>query len=344
MEVRCQNCEQRIVVAGGQSNQKVTCPSCGASQLVLAAPAPKARSWFGRGAGPGGATLRRVFEPIPRPLAYLAGLVLTLLILAPFWLYLFRDRYEKHTYRLSDDTATLTVAPAPQTPPAAPVFGEARPAKTTLDEFLGVRLESSRDDLQQRFTLVLQNTQGMVPEIYEVRKTRNLEHMTAYFYNNVLKEVSMVLRERRAPPDAVQKELVDQFGEPNEVVDTKAPPAASPLGTGLLNLGVGQQADDLDSKLAAYPLRRDLAWFDDQNRIDCSIRYSSIDPSQCVSLLSIHMRTAAWLKTNQPLLNAVAPELPTNSQEQTTGPELPPTTQEQTAAPPPAQPPQHLFP
>jgi hypothetical protein len=43
------------------------------------------------------------------------------------------------------------------------------------------------------------------------------------------------------------------------------------------------------------------------------------------------MRAAAWLKTNQPTLNVAAPELPTNSPEQT-------------AAPPPAQPPQHLFP
>ena len=126
-------------------------------------------------------------------MVYGAGVLFVLLVLLPFWLYLFRDRYQSHPVLLSDDTATLTISEASRTNVATPVFEETRPAKSSLDQFHGVQLDASRDDLQQRFPLRLRNTLGMEPEIYDAHKAGDAESMTAYFYKNGLKEFSMPL-------------------------------------------------------------------------------------------------------------------------------------------------------
>src|ERR1043166_2640978 len=152
MDVRCHNCGQRFAAPAGETGPEVRCPSCGFA-VFMAIAAPKRDELPRRPvveAEPrrAKASLRRVFDPIPRPVAYVAGVAVILVIMAPFWLYLLKDGYRRRTIVPSDDTAAIVVPPSTSVPPAAPVFDESRPPLITLDQYHGVRLDASRDDLQ----------------------------------------------------------------------------------------------------------------------------------------------------------------------------------------------------
>jgi hypothetical protein len=293
MQVRCQNCGARFSVPVGQPRE-INCPKCGAllmAPLPGAPVEPEALPRFGRGH----ASLKRVFEPIPKPLVYLAGGALALLLSAPFWIYLVSGSGSRPPL-ISDDSAPIPVPP-PVTngAAAAPVIDDSQSGTLTFDRFRGVRLEAGREDLQRRFNLRLRNTRGMVPEIYQVERTGDIEEMTASFYGNALKEFSMVLRERSASPEDIQKELVAQFGEPQQTEEVANTPGAwQPLA-----------ADELTSKLTGFPERRELAWADEQYRVEAKIYHTppGIAPR---AMLSVQVSAAGWLKTNQPLMGSVS--------------------------------------
>jgi DNA-directed RNA polymerase subunit RPC12/RpoP len=336
MQVRCHNCGQRFTVPAADPAREVLCPSCGfAVFMALAAAkhdAPPRRPETEPDPRRAKASLRRVFEPIPRPLAYLAGVVVILVIMAPFWLYLLKDSYGRRRIVPSDDTSAIAVPPVTSvaTMATSPVFDDTRPPAITFDQYHGVRLDASRDDLQRRFNLRLQNTRGMEPEIYEAYKVGDVEQMTVYFYGNLLKEFVIVHREKRAAPDAVEKVLVELFGQPEQRNESNATAAATPLSSTLPGLGVGENANDPTKELATFPLRRELVWSDANDRVEATIYYTSSDPGLCVSMLSMHVSAASWLKSNHPLIGSVPPPV-TNS------PEQPSTPAEQTQ-------PKRLFP
>jgi DNA-directed RNA polymerase subunit RPC12/RpoP len=316
MDVRCHNCGQRFAVPAGEAASEVRCPSCGFAVLMAVAAAkrdePPRRPAAEPEARRAQASLRRVFEPIPRPLAYLAGVAVILVIMAPFWLYLLKDGYRRRTIVPSDDTAAIVVPPSTSVPPAAPVFDETRPPAITLDQFRGVRLDASREDLQERFNLRLQNTRGMEPEIYEARRAGDVDQITAYFYGNLLKEFSIVQREKRMGADSVEHDLIELFGPPEQRTEGAATVASAPLGAGLPSLGVAENPDDRARKFSAFPHRRGLVWTDANNRVEATIYYTSPDPALCASMLSVHLSADKWLQSNRPLIGSVRP--PTTNQ------------------------------
>ena len=317
MDVRCHNCGQRFAVPAGEAAGEVRCPSCGFAVFMAVAAAKRSEPPRRPGAEAkprrAQASLRRVFEPIPRPLAYLAGVVVILVIMAPFWLYLLKDSsYGRRNIVPSDDAGAIVVPPPTSAPPTAAVFDETQPPAISFDQYRGVRLDASRDDLQGRFNLRLQNTRGMEPEIYAVHKAGDVVQMTAYFYGNLLKEFSTVQREKRAGVDAVEKDLIELFGSPAQRTEGAAAVASKSLGAGLPSLGVAESADDLARKFSAFPLRRELVWTDANNRVEATIYYTSPDPAMCVSMLSVHVSAARWLASNRPLIGSVRP--PTTNQ------------------------------
>src|SRR2546422_1050502 len=99
MDVRCHNCGQRFAAPAAEAAGEVRCPACGFTVFMAAGAArrdeiprrPEVEAQPRRGH----ASLRRVFEPIPRPVAYVAGVALILVIMAPFWLYLIKDGYRR---------------------------------------------------------------------------------------------------------------------------------------------------------------------------------------------------------------------------------------------------------
>ena len=98
MEFRCQHCGHRIVLNAPPGAHEVECPSCGVS-VKLPHPPPGAPDSHLTALDEGPPTsqrmLRRIFEPIPRPLAYLVGAALVLVVLAPFWVYLLKERFDR---------------------------------------------------------------------------------------------------------------------------------------------------------------------------------------------------------------------------------------------------------
>ena len=309
MEVRCQNCGERIVTHPAREEHTVVCPACGVTMTV----APQVNTPRARRVRfnpdevprPTEVTWKRVFEPIPRALMYVVGAVVVLIILSPFWVYLIQERYVHHPIILSEDTTNVVTGPLNQTNATTPVFDPAQPPPVMLDQFHGVRLETGREELQRRFNLRLQNTRGMEPEIYEAGKIGDLERITAYFYNSLLKEATLVLREQRNGPDPVQKDLIEQFGTPSGQADGPNRKAGSSSGLAVPSLTAPGAGDELQKKLASFPFRRDLIWVNDRYRVQATIYYTSVDPVQGSVMVSVDLSAAAWLRVNQPMGNGV---------------------------------------
>lgn len=232
---------------------------------------------------------------------YVAGILLGLAIFSPFWVYMISDRFVRKPVYLADDAPLVPVATNAVAAPAPALLDTNRTGGVDLTQFAGVRLEAHRDELDHRFNLVLQNTRGMQPEIYVARPADEIEQFTALMYDGVLKEFTLIMRERLLPPAGVQQRLVEQFGEPAEQRDGVRDDSATGLG------GLGLGADFLAQKLAAYPHRRTLVWADSVNRVDATIYYSNGDSPGPVSVLQLRLAAAAWLKTSRPMVGSTVP-------------------------------------
>jgi hypothetical protein len=305
MEMRCQNCGRRIVVDPAKTPREIECPDCGAT-----VPHPRGATAGRRETGaeprPTERTLRRIFEPIPRPVMYAAGLVLVLAIMAPFWLYLLHDRFQREKIFFSEDTESIELPPATQTNlPAVVLEQPGREQTPVLGQYRGIRLDSSREEQQRRFNLRLLNTRGMVPEIYEGATAGEVELVTMHFYQNQLKEFSVVVAEKRVAAEQVEKELREWFGEPQQVRDSTRAEAG---GVGAVLPGainVGRTETELERRLGSFPYRRMLTWFDETTRVEATIYFSSLDAAECVSALMVHVSAARWLETNRPRLGSM---------------------------------------
>lgn len=301
MELRCQNCGHRIRLDDKKTGYEFECPSCGVMMVV-----PR-RETIGHEARPTQKTLRRVFEPIPKPIAYLAGTVIALVLTSPFWVYWLRDSYWPKPPLISQDTQSFTIPP-PSTNTVEPLLTAPAAPATALDQFHGARLEAMRDDVERRFGLRLQNTRGMAPEIYEGSRVGDVEQVTAHFYENVLKEFTMVLRETRTPPEEAERQLMALFGPPVEHTVTETPKSASPLNTGLpVALGTGKSDATVAGKLATFPWQRTLVWTDGVNRVDATVYYSSTNTAEATSMVSVHVSAARWLEMNRPQMRTITP-------------------------------------
>jgi hypothetical protein len=261
--------------------------------------------------------LRRVFDPIPRPVMYAAGIVLGLAIFSPFWAYLVFERFEKKPVFLTDD-APLPPGSTNAVPvTAVPVLGTNRTAAADLTEYAGIRLESRREDLDHRFSLTLQNMRGMQPEIYMAQPASEIDQITAHFYDGILKEFTLIMRERLVAPAQAEAQLIEQFGRP---MDQTAGADSSPPGLGGLGLG----DDALAKKLAAFPRRRRWVWVDSQSRVDAMLCYANGETAPTLAVLQIRVAAAAWLKTFRPMVGATAAiPVPTNRPAQLINPLVP---------------------
>jgi hypothetical protein len=313
MEFRCQNCGHRIVRNAPPTALEVVCPSCG---VVTKSPRPPTGRLLPKEEGlpvSDERTLRRIFEPIPRSFTFLIAGLIVLAILAPFWVYLLKEHVVPRAPLLSDDASSISV-PLPVETNASPTATEAPHPESTskIDEFHGVRLDSNREDLQHRLNLSLQNTRGMVPEIYEAGRDGDVDNVVLHFYNNSLKEFWVEMRERRVVPDQIEKELREQFGEPKERTQGSGGPGTAGISFSLSNAtGVVSGGTDRERKLAAFPYQVAFTWLDDETRTEATIYYTSVRPTLCSSVLTLHATAARWLDNNRPRIGSVvAPALP----------------------------------
>jgi len=188
MDVRCQNCGEHLVtppLKPTETTAEVICHSCGVTMRVrvpfAAAKGTHPAAGFGPAEDeprPSERTWKRVFEPVPRTFIYLSGLAVAVVLLSPFWVLWFQERYARNPIILSDDNANNPMPPATNQT-ATPIISVPEIPPTTLDQYHNVRLEAGRDDVQHRFNLNLQNTRGMEPEIYEATKGIEFERFSA---------------------------------------------------------------------------------------------------------------------------------------------------------------------
>ena len=117
----------------------------------------------------------------------------------------------------------------------------------------------------------------------------------ASFYDGLLKEATLITRERLATTETIQQELIDLYGEPQ----TRTDETGKSIHTGLTGLHGITGSDDLTGKLANYPHRRALLWTDGKVRLDAMI-YS--DDTGRSAILQVHLAATDWLQANQSAL------------------------------------------
>src|SRR5579862_3400571 len=114
MEFRCQHCGHRIVLNALPAAHEVECPSC-RKVMKLPEPSPGAPANHGpthqpeRSRRSSQKKLQRIFDPIPRPFTYLVGAAFVLVVLAPFWIYLLKEHYDRRPPVFSDDAGSISI-------------------------------------------------------------------------------------------------------------------------------------------------------------------------------------------------------------------------------------------
>jgi hypothetical protein len=324
---KCPQCGGTIAAhAGGAFPAQ--CPACGA-QLPL--PTETKPHHIGpRAAEPPAESekmLRRIFEPIPPWLKFGVGALLVALMFAPFWAGVVMDKLwpkpqwwspQELLEQLPENSTTGAPMDAvaremPPLPPSAP-----RPENLQLDNYYGVQLGVPREDLQRRLNLRLQNTRGMVPEIYAVENYGDIERLTAFFYDNFLREVTIVFKRRSVTPDQLEEELREQFGAPASRTELAA---AKPDA---VSVGIGLTPPLAPPERMLLPKQRTLIWSNNENRVQAVISY---DKTETTAALEVNISAAKWLDQNRPRIGALPVIVP-----QTNG------------AAPPATEPRRLFP
>ena len=286
MEVRCQNCDARLSVPSVGPAKKTRCPKCGT--LLLVSPAEEVHA-HAHAEKRERETLRRVFEPIPQAATYAGGFLLVLVLFSWLWLPAVMDLV-KHKPVFLNDSSGL------------PSATNAVPTQTRdLTSFGGIRLDARREDLERSFGLALQNTRGMRPEIYEGRNAGDITRLVTGFYDGRLKEATLLMRERPVAPEALEQELVEQFGDPQARTDETTDASHAALNG--LHLDAAQ--DELASKLAGFQHRRALRWTDGSVRVDALIYFNNSALGLPTAVLQVHLAETAWLQTSQTAVRPV---------------------------------------
>ena len=138
----------------------------------------------------------------------------------------------------------------------------------------------------------------MRPEIYTGHNIGDIEMITAYFYDGLLKEATLIMQERSVTTETIQIELIDQYGEPQSRTYENGEAPISGL-TGLRGI---VSNDDLTAKLAGLKHRRASLWMDGKVRLDTLVYSNDRDT---LAVLQVHLAATDWLQANQSALRPV---------------------------------------
>ena len=235
--------------------------------------------------------MKRIFDATPRFMVYFVSALALLLLSMPYWLDWFPTQTEKTSFFLADEVPE-SVPPPVQITARVVVPTQAR-SDSPLSHFGEIRLEATRDEMKRTFDLHSLSVYGADPEIYESSTINEVDHFTGCFSGGLLKEAFVIQHEKPTSAAALQKDLVQQFGQPTEQTDSTGATATPAL----LNLDT---AKDWIPSIAALPFHRSLVWSDANFRIEATIHYSSADPAQSRSIMAVHMR-ATTSRLNQTL-------------------------------------------
>ena len=242
--------------------------------------------------------MKRFFDATPRLMVYFVCGVAVVLMLLPYVLDWVPAHPQKANFILADEVTTAVERPVFEVSQklAHPILEH---SNSPLGGFGKIRLDTPREEMVKTFDLHTLTVYGSDPEICEATKPATVEHFTGCFSGGSLKEAFVVEREQQASADALQQDLIKQYGMPREQVDNNGAvvPPASLLSS--------NAANDWTARMASLPFHRSLVWNDANYHIEASIHYSSADPSQSRAILAVHLR-AVTSPLNQTLSHYTA--------------------------------------
>lgn len=301
MEVRCRNCRSGISVSSKETVKEIHCPKCGAV-MILPPRREKTKVDDDDSHKRYEESVKRVFEPIPKPLAYTVGVVLALMLLSPFWIEYITGRGGNTVY-IKEDPELARTQDVKNAQGTLPAVLTTRAATVDLTQFAGVHLDVNREELDHRFNLVLENTRGMQPEIYKAGEVGEIESGTFQFYGGILKEYNLTMRERPVVLDAVLRELSGTYGEPQWQGEGEF----NPSNAGLIGAGIGNGSK---RRTKTFERMRVVMWSDSATRVEATIFFNVTTALPAITQLQIHVAAAGWLKANQPTFGASIPATP----------------------------------
>ena len=227
--------------------------------------------------------MKRFFDATPRFMIYLVASVALAVLSLPYWLDWFPVHPVNSSFVLPEEMSTPVAQPT-----LATAQSLRRPTSdhtnSPLSRFGQVRLNAPREEMLKTFDLHALTVYASDPEIYEASKPTIVEHFTGCFSSGTLKEAFVIEREQQTGADALQQELVKQYGPPTERVDNNS--ATTPPS--LLSQNA---ATEWVARMASLPFHRNLVWNDANYHIEASIHYSSVDPAQSHAILAVHLRS-----------------------------------------------------
>jgi hypothetical protein len=291
MTLRCGQCGAEFRPPLGRAGRDLRCPACGAA---VPGPTPPPAPALPTAEPPPRAPFP---DALPRAWALVIGVLVLAVMSAPFWFadLLGQGKSRPPLLPLEETTPATEKTALPGPPPGRPALGDReRPTPPGACQQYGeIRLEMTRELVQQRFHLQLRNTRGMQPEIYQAADQAGVKLLVAHFYQEVLKEFYLVPEPTRAVPRTIVAELRAQLGSPLEW---------SPADQPLVAPGLGQEEEIWTRLLASYRWQQRLAWSDGDHRLEATIYSTSRDPQLCTSLLVVHVSDPRWLEANRPRL------------------------------------------
>ena len=169
-------------------------------------------------------------------------------------------------------------------PVARPVLCASQNRSRPFNRFGQIRLDAPRDELLKTFNLHAVTIARADSVIYEATQATSGAQFTGCFLRGTLNEAFVIEPEEQAGPEALQQELINQYGMPTEEIDncgTTTPPK-------LLSQSA---ADDWVSRMAPLPFQRSLVWCAANYYIEASLHYSSADSAQARTIVTLHLRT-----------------------------------------------------
>jgi len=225
--------------------------------------------------------MKRVFDATPRFMVYFLGIVAVGFLSLPYLLDWLPSLNGKKQFTLTSELSDSETIPV-QKP--LRLISAANQSASPLSHFGEVRLNASREEMLRVANLRLLTAYGANPEIYESSTMNDADHFTGCFSGGLLKEAFVFQHETRRSAEALQHDLVKQFGPPVNQIDSTG-------ATAMPALVNPDTATDWISRVATLPLHRSLVWSDANYRIEATIYYSSADPAQSRSIMAVHMST-----------------------------------------------------
>ena len=205
-----------------------------------------------------------------------------MLLALPYWLDWFPAHPVKVNFIMADEAPLSGARPAMEVSKNLPRAALDH-SNSPLRRCGQVRLDAPRDELLKTFDLHALTVYGSDPAIYEAAKPTTVESFTGCFSGDTLKEAFVVEREQRAGADALQQELIKQYGLPTEQIDSNS----ATVPPSLLSQNA---ANDWISRMGSLPFHRNLVWNNAYYHIEASIHYSSTDPALSRAILAVHLR------------------------------------------------------